>query len=205
MIKKEPNMASLMISIVTLIIGIVLCFNDSSGIFSIIGYIVSGILILSGIIKFIITHITNKRTNDIDFSGIITSLTLVAIGILVYIFPKSIMITISLCVGAIIVFSGIQRLILGIVVKKIDSKGSLFYIVESLLIIILGIVILTQKFTNLLGLFLIIYAISELVGYLFYVVQDKDYSEVLNKKVTKEMKESKAVDAIIEEDTKEEE
>jgi len=69
----------------------------------------------------------------------------------------------------------------------------------------LGIVIITQKFTNLLGLFLIIYAISELVGYLFYVVQDKDYSEVLNKKVTKEMKESKAVDAIIEEDTKKEE
>ncbi len=205
MIKKEPNMASLMISIITLIIGVVLCFNDSGGIFSIIGYVVSGILILSGIIKFIITHITNKRTNDIDFSGIITSITLVAIGVLVYIFPKSIMITISLCVGAIIVFSGIQRLILGIVVKKIDSKGSLFYTIESLLIIILGIVILTQKFTNLLGLFLIIYAISELVGYLFYVVQDKDYSEVLNKKVTKEMKESKAVDAIIEEDTKEEE
>lgn len=205
MLKKEPNMTSLVISIITLVIGVVLCFNDSDGIFSIIGYIVSGLLILSGIIKFIITHITNKKTNNIDFSGVISSLVLFAIGILVYIFPKSIMITISLCVGSIIIFSGIQRLILGVIVKKIDSKGSLFYTIESLLIIILGIVIITQKFTNLLGLFLIIYAISELVGYLFYVVQDKDYSEVLNKKVTKEMKESKAVDAIIEEDTKKEE
>ena len=205
MLKKEPNMASLVISIITLVIGVVLCFNDSDGIFSIIGYIVSGLLILSGIIKFVITHITNKKTNNIDFSGIISSLALFIIGILVYIFPKSVMITISLCVGSLIVFSGIQRLVLGVIVKKIDSKGSLFYTIESLLIIILGIVIITQKFTNLLGLFLIIYAISELVGYLFYVVQDKDYSEVLNKKVTKEMKESKAIDAIIEEDTKKEE
>ena len=92
MLKKEPNMASLVISIITLVIGVVLCFNDSDGIFSIIGYIVSGLLILSGIIKFVITHITNKKTNNIDFSGIISSLALFIIGILVYIFPKSVII-----------------------------------------------------------------------------------------------------------------
>ena len=110
------------------------------------------------------------------------------------------MITFSLCVGAIVIFSGIQRLVLGIAVNKVDRNGSIFYIVESILIILLGIIILTQRFINLLGAFLIIYAISELIGYIYYTSQNKDYSEVLNKKVTKEMKESEAKDAIIDED-----
>ena len=62
------------------------------------------------------------------------------------------------------------------------------------------LIILTQRFINLLGAFLIIYAISELIGYIYYTSQNKDYSEVLNKKVTKEMKESEAKDAIIDEE-----
>jgi uncharacterized membrane protein HdeD (DUF308 family) len=97
-------------------------------------------------------------------------------------------------------FNGIQRLILGFAVNKIDRNGSLFYIIESALIIVLGIIILTQKFTNLLGAFLIVYSISELAGYIYYTTQNKDYSEVLNKKITKEMKESEAKEAIIDEE-----
>ena len=72
--------------------------------------------------------------------------------------------------------------------------------IESSLIIILGLLILSQKLFSLLGLFLIIYSISELAGYIYYKSQDKDYSDVLNKKITKEMKESESKDAIIEED-----
>lgn len=195
--RKEPNSTSLIISLLTLVIGVILCFNGGDGLFKIIGYTVSGILIFSGIIKFIVTYLGNKKHGDNDVSGIIMSVILVALGVIVFIFPSSIMITISLCIGALITFSGVQRLILGIAVRKIDEKGSTFYILESVLIILLGIIILTQKFVNLLGAFLIVYAISELAGYIYYTAQNKDYSEVLNKKVTKEMKESKAIEAII--------
>lgn len=199
--KKEPiNKSSLMISIITLILGIILCFNDSGNIFTLIGYFVSGLLIVSGIIKLIMGMVANKRRQDSDYGSIFISILLIALGGSIAIFPKSIMITFSLCVGAIVIFSGIQRLVLGIAVNKVDHNGSIFYIVESILIILLGIIILTQRFINLLGAFLIIYAISELVGYIYYTSQNKDYSEVLNKKVTKEMKESEAKDAIIDED-----
>jgi hypothetical protein len=47
---------------------------------------------------------------------------------------------------------------------------------------------------------MVIYAISELAGYVYYKSQNKDYSEVLNKKITKEMIETEAKDAIIDED-----
>ncbi len=199
--KKEPiNKSSLIISIITLILGIILCFNDSGNIFTLIGYFVSGLLIVSGIIKLIMAMVANKKRQDSDYGSIFISILLIALGGSIAIFPKSIMITFSLCVGAIVIFIGIQRLVLGIAVNKIDRNGSVFYIIESILIILLGIIILTQRFINLLGAFLIIYAISELVGYIYYTSQNKDYSEVLNKKVTKEMKESEAKDAIIDED-----
>lgn len=201
--KKEPiSKSSLIISIILLIFGLVLCFNDSTSLFKIVGYIVSGALLLVGIIKLIVTINQGKKYNGIDFGDLMFSILFIALGAIIAILPQSIMVTFSLCIGSIVIINGVQRLILGILVRKVDSKGSLFYLIESILIILVGVVIITQKWTNLIGLFIVIYAISELAGYIFYNVNDKDYSEVLNKKITKEMKESEAKDAEYEEDTK---
>lgn len=200
--KKEPiNSSSLIISIVTLVLGIILCFNGSDGIFKIVGYLTSGILIISGIIKFFMTTHTSKKTQtSLDFSDLITSIFLVAMGIVLAIFPKIIMVTFSILIGVVVIVNGIKRLILGIAVNKVDKNGSLIYIIQSVLVIILGILILTQKFIDILGLFMIIYAIFELAGYIYYTAFNKDYSEVLNKKITKEMKESEAKEAVIDEE-----
>ncbi len=201
MSKREPiNIMSLVLAIVTLIVGIILCFNDSKAIFEIVGYGVGGVLILTGIIRLLMTYLNHRKTNALSFGNIITSILLMALGGVIIIFPTSVMVTISICIGTIVIFIGIQRLTLGIAVKSIDQKGSLFFTIESLLIIIIGLIILSQMLTNLLGAFLIIYAISEMASYIYYTTQNKDYSTVLNKKVTKEMKESESKDAIIEEE-----
>ncbi len=201
--KKEPiSKSSLIISIILLIFGLILCFNDSTGLFKIVGYTVSGALLLVGVIKLIVTINQGKKYSGIDFGDLMFSILFIALGTIIAILPQSIMVTFSLCIGSIVIINGIQRLILGILVRKVDSKGSLFYLIESILIILIGIVIITQKWTNLIGLFIVVYAISELAGYIFYNVNDKDYSEVLNKKITKEMKESEAKDAEYEEDNK---
>lgn len=142
----------------------------------------------------------NKKLNHPEYGSIITSVLLIAMGIGIFVFPTIIAVTISLCIGSLVIFMGIQRLILGIAVKDFDKNGSLFYLIQSILIILLGIIILTQRFINLLGAFLIVYSIAELVSYIYYTTQKKDYSQVLNKKITKEMKETEAKDAIIEEE-----
>lgn len=198
--KKEPiNMSSLLISIVTLVIGILLCFNDSEGIFNLIGYIVSGLLLLIGTIRLIIYIVSSKKTHNTEISGIFSSIMLLVLGGFIYLYPSSIMVTVSLIIGALLMFNGIQRLILGVAVRKFDRTGFIFYLAESIIILLLGFVIITQKFINLMGIFLIVYSVAELSSYIFYTSQNKDYSEVLNKKVTKEMKEKEAQDAIIEE------
>lgn len=198
--KKEPiNLSSLLISIVILIIGVFLCFNGGDVVFKIIGYMISGLLLLFGIIK-IIAYAISKRKNANEFSDLMSGVFLIMFGIIIAMFPKSIPITISLIVGALVLFTGINRLILGLAVRRIDEQGSLVFILVSIFMIVLGFIIITQQFFEFFGVFLIIYSISEIFGYIYYTSQNKDYSEVLNKKVTKEIKEKESKEAVIDED-----
>lgn len=198
MSKKEPvSVVSLGISLVALIIGILLCFNGET-IYKIIGYGVSGVLILTGGIKFL-AYLFGKN-NGTTFSDCISSVLYIGLGILIFCFPTAIPTTISIVLGALVLFSGVNRLILGLAVRSIDEKGSKLFLIVSVLMILLGIVIITQSFLNLLGLFIIIYSVSEICGYIYYTTQNKDYSEVLNKKVPQDIKEKEATDAVIEEE-----
>ena len=199
--KKEPiNISNLLSAVACLVIGIVLFLNDN--ILDIVGYIISVCLGLFGIVKLLILLKRRKKEVDIDFGEYMTVFLAIVFAIIIAIFPKSISITISLVLGTLAIIIGVNRLILGLAVRKIDDKGSKLFVIESAIMIILGILIITNKFLNLLGLFLIIYAISELFSYIYYKAQNKDYSEVLNKKVSKEIKESKAIEAVIEEEDK---
>ncbi len=198
---KEPiNISSLIFSMLTLVIGLLLCFYDFNTISKFLGYGVGGVLCLTGVIRIIMAYFAHRKTNVPVVGTIIGCLVLIALGIFILIFPDVIMKAFSLIVGILVTFIGIQRLILGITVRVIDRKGSIFFICESVLMILLGLVIMTNQWISWLGAFLVVYAITELVGYIYYTTQNKDYSSVLNKKITKEMKESEAKDAIIEED-----
>ncbi len=198
---NEPiNTSSLVMSVIVLILGIVLCFGGMNVILDLSGYVVGGILVLAGIIRFITGLVSSRRDNTSGLGSIISSIIIVGVGIFVAFRSDVIVLTLSLMIGAFLIFMSIQRLILGIAVRKVDKTGSTIFLVEAIVVMLVGVVILTQKFSQMLGLFLIIYAISELVSYIYYTTQHKDYSSVLNKKVTKEMKESEAKDAIIEEE-----
>lgn len=198
--KKEPiNLGSLLVSILSLILGIFLCFNGGDSVFKIIGYMVSGLLLLFGIIK-IVGYIFATKKNTNQFSDLMSGILFIMFGVIIAMFPKFIPTTISLVVGALVLFNGINRLVLGVAVRRIDEQGSKIFILVSIFMIILGIVIITQRFINLLGAFLVIYSVSEIFGYIYYTSQSKDYSEVLNKKIPKDIKEKEAKEAIIDEE-----
>lgn len=198
--KKEPiNNSSLFISLIALVIGFIFLVNGSDALFNIIGYLVSGALVLTGLIK-ILLYSSARKKNNAQPGDFMSALFMIIFGVVIAMFPKFIPITISIVLGILILFNGINRLILGLAVRKMDNQGSNVFVAVSILMIILGIIIITQRFFNLLGAFMIIYAISEIAGYVYYTSQNKDYSEVLNKKVTKEMREKEATDAVIEEE-----
>ncbi len=196
--KKEPiNVSSLIISMATLILGFLLLFNGDENLFNVLRYIISGLLLISGLIKFI-SYFVQKKNYNVPFSDCMSAIFLIALGIFVFMFSDIIKITIQVAIGALVLFNGINRLILGLAVRSFDKEGSKVFTGVSILMIVLGIIILTGKLFNLIGYLLIIYAISEIIGYIYYISQKKDYSSVLNKEVPKEMKEKKAKEAVIE-------
>lgn len=196
--KKEPiNVSSLIISMATLILGFLLLFNGDENLFNVLRYIISGLLLISGLIKFI-SYFAQKKNYNVPFSDCMSAIFLIALGIFVFMFSDIIKITIQVAIGALVLFNGINRLILGLAVRSFDKEGSKVFTSVSILMIVLGIIILTGKLFNLIGYLLIIYAISEIIGYIYYISQKKDYSSVLNKEVPKEMKEKKAKEAVIE-------
>ena len=196
--KKEPiNVSSLIISMATLILGFLLLFNGDENLFNVLRYIISGLLLISGLIKFI-SYFAQKKNYNVPFSDCMSAIFLIALGIFVFMFSDIIKITIQVAIGALVLFNGINRLILGLAVRSFDKEGSKVFTGVSILMIVLGIIILTGKLFNLIGYLLIIYAISEIIGYIYYISQKKDYSSVLNKEVPKEMKEKKAKEAVIE-------
>lgn len=200
--QKEPiNLTSLLSAVACLVIGIILFLNDN--ILDIVGYIISICLGLFGLVKLLIILRRRKKEVDIDFGEYMTIFLAFVFAIIIAIFPKSISITISLVLGTLAIILGINRLILGFAIRKIDDRGSKIFVIDSIVMVLLGILIITNKFLSLLGLFMIVYAICELFSYIYYKVENKDYSEVLNKKVSKDVKESKAIEAVIEEDIKE--
>lgn len=196
--KKEPiNVSSLIISMATLILGFLLLFNGDENFFNVLRYIISGLLLISGLIKFI-SYFVQKKNYNVPFSDCMSAIFLIALGIFVFMFSDIIKITIQVAIGSLVLFNGINRLILGLAVRSFDKEGSKVFTGVSILMIVLGIIILTGKLFNLIGYLLIIYAISEIIGYIYYISQKKDYSSVLNKEVPKEMKEKKAKEAVIE-------
>ena len=196
--KKEPiNVSSLIISMATLILGFLLLFNGDENFFNVLRYIISGLLLISGLIKFI-SYFAQKKNYNVPFSDCMSAIFLIALGIFIFMFSDIIKITIQVTIGALVLFNGINRLILGLAVRSFDKEGSKVFTGVSILMIVLGIIILTGKLFNLIGYLLIIYAISEIIGYIYYISQKKDYSSVLNKEVPKEMKEKKAKEAVIE-------
>ena len=200
--KSEPiNLTSLLSAVACLVIGIILFLNDN--ILDIVGYIISICLGLFGLVKLLIILRRRKKEVEIDFGEYMTIFLAFVFAIIIAIFPKAISITISIVLGTLAIILGVNRLILGMAVRKIDDRGSKIFVIDSIIMVVLGILIITNKFLGLLGLFMIVYAICELFSYIYYKVENKDYSEVLNKKVSKDIKESKAIEAVIEEDVKE--
>lgn len=197
--KKEPiNFMSLIISLMALVLGILLLFNGDDAFFNLLRYIVSGVLLATGIFK-LLAYVIQRKKYNVPFSDCLSAIVLIGLAIFVFLCSDIIKLTIQISLGALILFNGINRLILGIAVRKFDGEGAKVFTGVSILMIILGVLILTGKFFSLIGIFLILYAISEIGGYIYYTSQKKDYSEVLNKEVPKEMKEKEAKEAVIEE------
>ena len=206
--KKVQNFSALnlLFSLVIFIIGIILIMN-SSFIINILSWIIGGIFGIIGIIK-IISYIRHKSIG-VDASTLIIGILSILFGVILVVFPNIIDITVRIVFGGYIMFTGINRLILAFAIGRIDRLGFKTFLITSIIMMISGIIILIS-FYELLGILLVIYAISEIVDYIYFNSNKQKYTSIFEfdekeetykkaKKIKKEIKEKEAIDAVIDE------
>ena len=165
---EYSNDTSLVSSILFLIFGIIL-FTNPSGILNFISYIVGGILIIIGIFNILSYRKTLKKLNIDQKYKLISGVILIIFGLFVILFSSLIEMTIRLICGGWILYSGIIRLIETL--NNRENKISFISrLIVSILLVICGfyVAIETNLIFSTIGLFIIIYAILEIIGFIFY-------------------------------------
>lgn len=158
---------TLLSSIIFLLLGIIL-FTNPGGILKFISYITGGILIALGGINIYSYAKTLKKLNVEDTSKLISGIVLIVLGLVVIIFSSLIETTIRLVFGAWIIYNGIMKLIDSLSIKN-DKVTFYVNLGISIVMIIVGFyVALTGLAYKMIGLFIMIYSILDIVSYVSY-------------------------------------
>lgn len=204
--KKDINFSNLLISMIMLVVGVILVVNSQS-IINMMSWIIGIVVILISIIK-IIGLFNDKR---LDTTALSINILLMVFGVLLISFPSIVDVAIKVVFGIWILLAGIKRLIMSVAISRVDSNSYKTFLISALIMLVLGALVLIN-FYNLLGIFLIIYSIMEIINYIYFKVKKNRFSTIFDKedydrdtkritkktKVTKEMKNKKAIEADIE-------
>ena len=165
---EYSNDTSLVSSILFLIFVFIL-FTNPSGILDFVSYIIGGILIIIGIFKILSYRKTLKKLNIDQKYKLISGVILIIFGLFVILFSSLIEMTIRLICGGWILYSGIIRLIETLNNKE-NKISFISRLIVSILLIICGfyVAIEINLIFSTIGLFIIIYAILEIIGFIFY-------------------------------------
>lgn len=206
---KESSITikNLIYALLFLFLGIVL-LTSTEDLIGIISKTIGGILVAIGIIKSIIYIYMKGKLGDYSIQNLIIALLFMSAGILLILCSSALSFAIRTIIGLWTLFAGINRIILAISVKSFDKTGFRMYLSTALIMIVIGVLLISGLFDQIIGILIIIYAVTEIVDYIYYKAKDKDYKPVekekkskVNSKV-KKIKNKKVMDAIVEDTDK---
>ena len=203
--ENKITLNNLLYSLLFLIFGIIL-LNRTDDLVSITSKIVGSVLILVGVVKSIIYIYMKGKIGEYSILKLIVGLLLMCFGLLFILFSSALSFVIRTVIGAWILFAGINRIIFAISTFSIDRRGFLVYMSTAILMLILGVILISGIFDQIVGILIIIYSVTELVDYIYYKVKYKNYEqpytsiEISKKsKKNKKSKKGKIIDAVIDE------
>lgn len=196
---------NLIYALLFLVVGIMLIDRDET-IITLVSKVIGCIFITVGAVKTIIYIYMKGKVGNYKLNDLLIGLILIAIGIAFIVLSGVLDWTIRVIVGLWSIFAGINRMIFAFAYRKYYKEGFKVYFLTSLLMVAFGIVILSVSLSWVIGLFIIAYAASEIFNYIYYKAKGKEMPS--NDKVESNLpsiSNNKVVDAVIEEDTKNEE
>jgi len=160
--------SSLISSILFLVFGVIL-FTNPGGIVEFASYILGGLLIIIGTINFLSYRRTIKTLNIANQSSLISAIVLVILGIISIICSSVIETVVRLVVGSWVLYSGVMRLIGAFNYRQNKTSFIVRLVIASLLIICgLYVILKSNLVFSIIGLFIIVYSVLEIIGYIFY-------------------------------------
>ena len=205
--KKENKITinNLIYALLFFVFGIIL-LTSTEDLISIGSKVIGIILILIGIIKTIVYIYMKGKMGNYKASELIIGLLMISCGTILLIYSGALSFAIRTIIGMWILFTGINRIVFAISIKSLDKTGFKVYLITSLLMIIIGVCLISGLVDKIIGLFIVGYSITEIVNYVYYKIKNKEY-EITKKDVNKNtkiknkrLKDSKVIDAIIEEE-----
>lgn len=180
-INKYLNV-SIVLSILFGIMGIILIIWPKTSLET-LAYIIGGILLVYGIYNFI-----DSFTINLFFClpQMTTSVLSALLGILIFLNPSIFENILPIVLGIFFIVNGSFKARMGVVLKSIDGNW-VISLVASILMIICGIVLIINPsdmaimLTTLIGIILVVYAISDIVDMLVFKSRIKDVSKYFEK------------------------
>ena len=165
---KKVIWPSLISSILLLLLGLLLFFKSSATLIG-ISYLVGGILIALGVIAIIIFLRTSTKDIFVELN-IVYGIVSIISGIFLVTVPEFIRSIIPIVVGIAVIISSSFKVQQALVLKNLNSKYFLPSLIMAIVCLVCGVVILFNPFTSavvvtqIIGLFMIIYAILDIIN-----------------------------------------
>ena len=165
---KKVIWPSLLSSIFLLLLGILLFFKSSATLMG-ISYLVGGVLIALEVIAII--NFLRNSTKDIFVElNIVYGIVSIVAGLFLVTVPEFIGSIIPIVVGITIIISSSFKVQQALVLKNLESKYFLPSLIMAIICLVCGVIILFNPFTSAvvvtkaIGLFMIIYAIMDIIN-----------------------------------------
>ncbi len=204
--ENKITIGNLIYAVLFLVLGILL-LTTSNDIISIVSKVIGAVLIIVGIVKSIIYIYMKGKLGNYELRELLIGLLIICTGILFILYSSALGFAIRTIIGIWTLFAGISRMIYAISVKQVDIVGFRMYLSTSFVMFIVGLLLISGMFDKMIGILIIIYAISEIVDYIYFICKGKSYEkstdvkkETKTQKKVKKLKNTKVVDAIIEEE-----
>jgi uncharacterized membrane protein HdeD (DUF308 family) len=198
-IKTHNSKKSLLTAIVFLIVGALMLANPNQ-VVAIISYICGIVLITYGVYACIKNYYDTKEDSSTSSTFLMIGIITLVVGLLFIFLANVIGIALQYVFGAWILFSGINRLINALQVDKNDSNYIIQLVVAALLIIAgLYTILKSNLALSFVGLIMMIYAVLEIVGFVFNKNSDQNDETITvtkpeQKEKTKNVKDAKIIE-----------
>ena len=183
--ENKITINNLIYALLFLVFGIVL-LTSTTDLISIASKVIGVILIIFGIIKAIIYTYKKGKYSNYSLSELIIGIIVIGLGVLLLLYSSTLSFVIRIVVGLWILFAGVNRIIFSIYIRQVDKIGFRIYNGFNI--------------NQLIGLFIIIYSVIEIIDYIYYKINSKKYESKTSSNKMVKIKDERIVDAIVDEE-----